>query len=148
MSRTSIRHVVAATAATALALTVLGSAGAARAAVEHDNFGGTDEFLWQDCGFPIVVDSTNHGVFLARETDTGWRAAQVVVHDVSVYTNPATGDWFTLKADTNAREADIADLGHGLLGVTARQSGAPFVLSDSSGRVVVRDVGLLVLFTV
>ena len=148
MPRTSIRHLVAATTASALALTLLGPAGAARAAHDRENFSGTEEFVWEDCGFPIEVERSFHGVFIGRETRTGWQRDQFAVHDVAVYSNPANGAWFTLRADTNFRETSIVDLGDDLLGVTARQSGAAFTLTDSSGRVVVRDVGVLVLYAV
>lgn len=141
MRRTTIGLLSA--AATALALVV--PAGSARAdVVDHHTFNDSREFSFDGCGFTIDISDTQRGTYLARSTDLGWDLEQIVVHGRATYTNPLTGAWFTLRADTLIRDVDVQVVGENLLEVTTRQSGSPFTLADSSGRVVVRDKGLLV----
>lgn len=141
MRRTTIVCLSAAAAALALALPA-GAAGAA--VVVHETFGGTQEFSFDGCGFTIDAVDTSHGSYVARSSDLGWNLEQFVVHGRATYTNPETGAWFSLRADTNRREVDAKMVGDDVLEVTVRQAGAPFTARDSSGRVVVRDKGLLV----
>lgn len=141
MRRTTIGFLSAAAAVLALVV----PAGSARADVlQHERFDDSREFSFDGCGFTIVVRDTQWGTYLARSSDIGWDLEQIVVHGRATYTNPLTGAWFSLRADTTIRDVDARMVGTDVLDVTTRQAGSPFTLADSSGRVVVRDRGLLV----
>ena len=77
------------------------------------------------------------------EAPTGSRRSQYTTRYVAVTTNPANGKWFTLTQSSMFQERGLTDLGGGLWGYSVNQAGQPFVITDSTGRVVVRDRGLI-----
>jgi hypothetical protein len=58
-----------------------------------------------------------------------------------VITNRATGKWFVLRGIVNFHEISYRHISGTIYEFTANESGQPFVIEDSSGRVVVRDRG-------
>ena len=56
-------------------------------------------------------------------------------------TNRATGKWFVLRGIVNFHEIGYRHISGTIYEFTANESGQPFVIEDSAGRVVVRDRG-------
>lgn len=144
MRHVTVRLLAAPIAALAAAAVLIPAGSAQAAVVDHSTFSDVEEFSFDGCGFTIVVNDTRWGTYQARSSDLGWDLEHVVVHGRATYTNPQTGAWFSLRADTNVRDVDARLVGDDVLDITVRQAGAPFTLTDSSGQVVVRDRGLLV----
>ena len=114
--------------------------------VDHWKFSEDRSYIVDDCGFP--TDVTDHfelnGIArtVGASTD-GVTMAQYTSLFVAVTTNPENGKWFTLTQRSTFQERGLTDLGGGLWGYSVHQAGQPFIVTDSSGRVVVRDRGLV-----
>jgi uncharacterized protein RhaS with RHS repeats len=137
------------TALVGLALTATALWGAAPAqarAVDHWQWSQDRAFTVDTCGFPTDVTDHFEGNGIARTTGgstDGIATSQYTTRYVAVTTNPANGKWFTLAQSSMFQERGLTDLGGGLWGYSVNQAGQPFVITDSTGRVVVRDRGLI-----
>ena len=114
--------------------------------VDHWQWSEDRAYVVDDCGFPTDVTDHFEGNGIARtvggSTD-GVALVQYTTRFVAVTTNPTNGRSFTLTQLSAFQERGLTDLGGGLWGYSVHQAGQPFVITDSSGRVVVRDRGLV-----
>ena len=116
---------------------------AAGTVVDRGHYADTDAFSFVDCGgITFDVASTFSGQFRIKATKD---PEAFLVRDTyqfrDVITNRATGKWFVFRGIVNFHEIKYRHLGGTLYEFTANESGQPFVIEDSSGRVVVRDRG-------
>jgi hypothetical protein len=127
------------------ALTATAGSASART-VDHWQWSEDRAYTVDDCGFPTDVTDHFEGNAVARtvggSTD-GVATAQYTTRFVAVTTNPANGKWFTLTQRSVFQERGLTDLGGGLYSYSVHQAGQPFLITDSSGRAVVRDTGLI-----
>lgn len=114
--------------------------------VDHWQWSEDRAFTVDTCGFPTRVTDHFEGNGIARTTGgrtDGVATSQYTTRYVAVTTNPANGQWFTLTQSSVFQERGLTDLGGGFWGYSVNQAGQPFVVTDSTGRVVVRDRGLI-----
>ena len=114
--------------------------------VDHWQWSEDRSYTVSDCGFPTDVTDHFEGNGVARTTGgsaEGVAMAQYTSRFVAVTTNPANGKSFTLTQRSMFQERGLTDLGGGLWGYSVHQAGQPFVITDGTGRVVVRDRGLV-----
>jgi hypothetical protein len=128
------------------------AAGRAHAApLEREHYSGTDSFSFDDCGFLIEGTTTFSGVFMLKDgrgDDAPPYLFDNYSHD-TVYTNPATGAWFTLHGEGLYKDLHIVNVAGTVYRFESMEVGQPFVIRDSNGNVVLRDRGrLLTGFTV
>jgi hypothetical protein len=148
MTTCSLRRLALGVAAVAGSTLAVDPADAAP--LEHEHYGGTDSFSFEDCGFLIEGTATFSGVFMVKE---GRGDATPYVFDnysaYTVFTNPATGAWFTGESQGLYMDLHIVNVDGTVYRFEAMEAGQPFVIRDSDGNVVVRDRGrLLTGFTV
>jgi hypothetical protein len=129
--------------AAAAVLLALAAGPAAGTVVDRGHYTDTFAASFVDCGgitFDEVITFT--GQFRIQATKD---PEAFLVRDTfkfrDVITNRATGKWFVLRGIVNFHEIKYRHIGGTLYEFTANESGQPFVLEDSSGRVVVRDRG-------
>jgi hypothetical protein len=142
---TITRRLLATLVAAAAAATWCAAPAQART-VDHWQWSEDRSYVVDDCGFPTDVTDHFEGNGIARTvggTTDGVALAQYTTRFVAVTTNPANGKSYTLTQRSVFQERGLVDLGGGLWGYSVHQAGQPFVITDSSGRVVVRDRGLI-----
>ena len=116
---------------------------AAGTVVNRGHYADTDAFSFVDCGgITFDVASTFSGQFRIKATKD---PEAFLVRDTfqfrDVITNRATGKWFVLRGIVNFHEIKYRHVSGTIYEFTANETGQPFVIEDSSGRVVVRDRG-------
>jgi hypothetical protein len=129
----------------------LGSGPADAEPLVREHYSGTDSFSFDDCGFLIEGTSTFSGLFMLKEGRAGDPTPYLFDNYASdtVFTNPATGAWFTHHAQGLYKDLRIVHVEGTVYRFEAIEAGQPFVIRDSDGNVVVRDRGrLLTGFTV
>jgi hypothetical protein len=128
----------------ALTTLALGTGTAATRVIEREHYSGTESSSFDDCGFTLNVESTFSGVFHFRVHKGG---EAFLVHDNykfrDVLTNPATGRSFVTRGNGLYHELNATQVSGTIYEFVALESGQPFVIEDSSGRVVVRDRGVI-----
>jgi hypothetical protein len=139
------RVIRAATAAAILALGLAaGPAGATVIGAEHysDDYG----FSFDDCGFWIDVVGHDEGVAHLR-VGKGDLATAFFLHDnyqfSETWTRRDTGDWFTLSGNGLFQETGATPVGGTQFAFRSINAGVPFVVTDSSGQIVVHDRGVI-----
>ena len=125
------------------ALLALSAGPAAGTIVERGHYEGTETSSFVDCGgITFDVVSTFSGQFMLKATKD---PEAFLLRDTfkfrDVITNRATGEWFVLRGIVNFHEIASRHISGTIYEFTANESGQPFVIEDSSGRVVVRDRG-------
>jgi hypothetical protein len=143
MSIFSIRTLALGVAVVAGSALVVEPVQAAPLVQEH--YSGTDSGSFDDCGFQIDFTSTFSGVFMIKEGRRG-DATPYLFDNYSnddVFTNPATGAWFTRHAQGLSKDLHIVNVDGTIYRYESIQVGQPFVIRDSEGNVVVRDRGHL-----
>jgi len=143
MSTFSVRKLALAVAIVAGSTLTTGPAQAAPLTREH--YSGTSSFSLDDCGFLIEGTTTFSGVFMLKQGRAGDPTPYLFdnySHD-TVYTNPATGAWFTIHGDGLFKDLHIENIEGTIYRFETIEVGQPFVLRDSAGRVVLRDRGRL-----
>lgn len=111
----------------------------------HEHYEGSDSGSFDDCGPVMEFEGTFRGHILIREVpESGGQA--FLGHDVFkfrfVTTNTETGKWLVERGHFNVREVTATHLGGDIWEFTARESGQ-FVVEDMSGKVVLRDRGMV-----
>jgi poly(3-hydroxybutyrate) depolymerase len=98
------------------------------------------------CGYPIHVETEYSGTVSFRVGKNQAAGAFLFREQLDVrevHTNVATGEWFAIEAHTAFREVRATRVEGTVFEITAHQVGQPFVVEDSTGRVVLRDRGLI-----
>ena len=137
----------AAVAAAVLAGAVMSWASPARAEVfDHQRFGGSYSNDFEICGIPVRVDGEDRGMFNIR-VGKGQLDTFFFEHTVERYaetiTNPANGKYFTTSGQHVIQEMRARRVEGSIFQVTSNEAGMPLVLRDSSGKVVLRDRGVI-----
>lgn len=125
-------------------LLAFGAASAAATVIHNGAFSGTEEFTEDGCGFDLDVKSTFSGREQLRVHKSG--EAFLINFNVTfrnVWTNPETGKWFVVRGRSLFHEIKATHVDGDIYEFVAIEAGQPFVLEDSSGRVVVRDRGVI-----
>lgn len=135
--------------ATLVAATVvmLGGPAASATVVDRGNYSDTYSFEYDDCGYLVEVEGTSSGHFRVR-AGKGKTATAFFVNDnysyTETHTNPATGEFVTIKGNAVFNEVKAKPLGGNLFEFTAVEAGRPFTLYDSAGKLVARDRGSII----
>jgi hypothetical protein len=141
MSIFSIRKLALGVAVVAGSALAVDPAGAAP--LEREHYSGTDSFSFDDCGFLIEGTTTFHGLFMLKEGRSG--DATPYLFDnydfQDVFTNPATGAWFTRDGSGMYKDLRIVNVEGTVYRFEAMEVGQPFVIRDSDGNVIIRDRG-------
>jgi hypothetical protein len=137
--------------ALALGLTLLVS-GAAAAAPDQDagevfDRGSSDDkyrFTDTECGFPFVVNGRRFGYQVTR-TVPGSDGQAFLLNDQyafrEVLRNPDTGETMKLWGIGRLKEISARHVEGDVWEFVAIETGTPFVVEDSRGRIVLRDHG-------
>jgi hypothetical protein len=139
------RTAVLGLAIAALALAV-GVQVAGATVVEKGRYAEQYAFVDDSCGFPLEFVGEVKGTYRIRQ-GTGKTASAFFLHDRFTYrdvvTNLETGEWFVLRGSGVFNEVKAKRVSGTVFEFTAVEAGQPFVIEDSTGRVVVRDRGVL-----
>ena len=146
MGRTRTRG-LAALATTAAAAAVMLAAGPAGATViESGHYSNTYAFTYECDGFDVDVAGSDSGVFRVR-AGKGKDASAFFLHDNYSYsethTNTATGEFVTITGNAVYNEVKATRVSGNVFEFSTRESGQPFRVYDSSGRLVLRDRGTI-----
>jgi len=107
-------------------------------------FSGSDSFDYSDCGYPIEVEAEFEGTASIRVGKNRDSSAFFLRQSFSfreVHTNPLTGEWFVIRGHSTFIEVKATQIEGSIYEFTQVESGQPFGVEDSSGRVVLRDRG-------
>jgi predicted esterase len=112
--------------------------------IKQDTIEGPYSFEYSNCGYPVSVEgemkitgslrvgkNRDASVFFLRESHEGRE----------VHTNTLTGEWFVVRWNSRYQEVKATQVEGTIYEVTQKDAGQPFVVEDSSGRVVLRDRG-------
>ena len=128
-----------------IACAVVGAGGAAARPLVHEHYRGTDEFSFDDCGFPIDAVGTFSGLFILKDGRGGDPTPYVLNnYDAStVYTNSDTGAWFTISGNGLYKDMRLTQVAGTVYRLDAMEVGRPFRVQDSDGIQVMVDRGRL-----
>jgi hypothetical protein len=128
-------------------LLVASVAPAAATMYSRESYAGTDAGQYE-CGTGnwVDVEVSFSGVDSIR-TGTGEYAGAFFDHNVyevrEVHTNRLTGEYLVITANGNFKETKATHVSGSIFEFSSVQSGQPFVVTDSSGQVLVRDRGTI-----
>jgi hypothetical protein len=128
----------------AIALLTFGAGPAGATVVDKGFYSGTDSFSFDDCGFPLDVESEFSGHFVLR-ADKGGEAFYIKDNFSfrDVVTNPDTGGWFVVRGNGLFSEVKATEVRENIYEFVSIEAGQPFVIEDSAGNVIVRDRGVI-----
>ncbi len=108
----------------------------------------TDSYAEQsfECGYPIDIAgeftySVATGTHSPREPDAFFWHERYSFREV--WTNPDTGAWFVIRGTSVGVDLTATPVEDNVYEYTQVEAGQPFVVEDSTGRVVARDRGVL-----
>ena len=129
----------------ALGVAVLALTGAASATViQKTTYAGTDEYTYDDCGFPIHVTAEFSGTYHLRAHKDGQSFPEFNNYTSrEVHTNTENGKWFVVRANGMHHDIKSTQVSDTIYEFVSIDAGQPFVLEDSSGKVVARDRGVI-----
>jgi hypothetical protein len=111
----------------------------------REHYSGTDSFSFTDCGFTINAEVVFSGLFMLKKghhrDPTPYYFDNYLYS--TLYTNPDTGKWFTIDGNGLYKDLRITNVGGTIYRFDAIETGAPAVVRDMDGKVVLRDRGLL-----
>ncbi len=141
-----LRRILPIAAVTAV-LTIGLTAGPVGAAVAfRDHYSNDYAFSFDDCGFWIDVDGHDQGVAHLR-VGKGDLATAFFLHNnyqfAETWTRRDTGAWFTISGNGLTQETRATPVGGTQFAFRSINAGVPFVVTDSSGQIVVRDRGVI-----
>jgi hypothetical protein len=110
-----------------------------------EHYSGTDSFSFDDCGFQIDGVATFSGTFQLKAGRHGDPTPYLFdnYRFETVYTNPATGAFFTVSGNGLYHDVHIVNVSGTVYSFEANDSGQQVVVRDMNGQVVVRDRGHL-----
>jgi predicted esterase len=114
--------------------------------LKFEPFEGTDSYNYSDCGYPVHVESEFEGSEHLRIGKNRDQSVYFLLQHFSfreVHTNTLTGEWFVVRGHSSFHEVKATHVEGSIYEITQLQVGQPFVVEDSSGRVVVRDRGAI-----
>jgi hypothetical protein len=128
----------------AVAVAGVGVAPAGATVIDHNKFTFSATENLADCAFPLTDAITISGQSLLR-VDPGGQAffQHLSFTDHEVITNPATGRSFFVDSHELQNDIKATPVGGNLYRFTTIEAGQPFTISDSAGKVVVRDRGVI-----
>jgi dienelactone hydrolase len=129
---------------TAMLLVGLSVVPAAATVIERGHYSGTDSSVYNDCGYPIEVQNEFSGNYRVRAGKNGDQSAFFLKDTFSyreIHTNPETGEWFVKRGQGVTNEIGATRVEGSVFEFVTVVAGQPFVVEDSSGKVVLRDRG-------
>jgi hypothetical protein len=116
------------------------------APIVNERYSGTDSFT--DCG-GFQVESTFSGRVMIKDatptTDGQFFYFQDNYQYRDVITNPETGEFVVVRGNAIFKEVQPRQEEGTVFTFLTHEAGQPFVVEDSSGRVVLRDRGMITL---
>jgi hypothetical protein len=141
LDRGHSRRVAALLAGLALA-TLAGPASAT--VVDRTHYAGTDAFSYDDCGFDVDATVEFGGTFQAR-AGKGDEAGAFFGHNQywsrEVDTRRSDGRTLVISANGVSQDTRAVHVEGSVFEFTSVNAGQPFVVSDASGRALMRDRG-------
>jgi hypothetical protein len=133
--------------ALATAALAFGAVPAGAQIVERERFVNTwGPETYEDCGFEIEVEGRETGHARIRK-GKGKTASAFFAHVRFSYrethTNTETGEWFVVRGHGVFNEVKATRVSGTVFRFVAIEAGQPFVIEDSTGRVVLRDRGVI-----
>lgn len=116
--------------------------------VDRGEFSPTETGSFDDCGFQIDSVLVESGRFWVRAegkestSQAFFGTVQLQTHEV--LTNAETGDWFVVRSHSTFKDVKATHAEGDIYRFRQHESGQPFVVENSDGKVVVRDRGLIV----
>jgi hypothetical protein len=110
-------------------------------------YSGSDSFSFSDCGFQIDAVTTFSGTFKNKGGRHGISDAPYIMDNYrfdNVFTNPATGAWFTISGNGMTKDLHIERVAGTVVSIEFMETGQPVVVRDMNGKVVLRDRGHIV----
>jgi hypothetical protein len=133
-----------ATAATLLAVCCVTPSAQA---VPPQSFEDTTTEVFEDCGIPLEATTTSSGRLSTRPAPNDPAGLTFLIHQRSQYrtviTNPATGQWVVESGHSTFKELRATHVQGNVYTFTAQETGAPYLLATSKGRVLLRDRGVI-----
>jgi hypothetical protein len=128
----------------ALLATTLGSASASAAVIDRTHTENSYDFVHWDCGYPVhVVGSESHDVTSRDDPDIPGVIYVTDRFDFSeVWTGP-DGRWFTLSGHGVNKDKKGKLVSGSVYQFAFQVKGQPMIMTNSRGRVVLRDRGTL-----
>jgi len=121
------------------------AASAIAAPLEREHYSGSDEGVWDDCGPTLHFEVTFRGLFILKEGRAGdptpFLTDNYEWHTIN--SNPANGKWFSERGQGTYKDLRITNLHDTVYRFVAQESGSPYRIRTSDGRIVVTDRGLL-----
>ena len=113
--------------------------------LEREHYSGTDSFSFDDCGFQIDGETTFSGLFMLKQGRRGDPTPYFFdnYEYETVYTNPATGAWFTQSGNGLYKDLQIVNVAGTVYTFEVIEVGRPFEVRDMDGNLVVKDRGHL-----
>lgn len=137
-----VRRATALAAASLLALTL--AAPVMAKPLDSGRFSGTDSGT--ECG-TYARESTFSGWFVIKDatpaTNGQFFYFETRVTYTDVITNPETGAFFTVTGSSLFKESQVRLVEGNVFTYNTIEAGQPFVVTDMTGQVVLRDVGLI-----
>jgi hypothetical protein len=126
------------------ALAIMIPAATANAATfDKFSYADSDSGMFEDCGTTWSFDFQASGFVILRLDDDG---DTVLAQDngsfTDILTNLETGRFVSISGHSLFREVEAMRVGD-IITVDARHSGVPVVITDDTGRVLLRDRGLI-----
>jgi hypothetical protein len=116
------------------------------APIQNERYSGTESFT--ECG-RFQVESTFSGRVMIKDATPARDGQFFYFQDNYQYrdviTNPATGEFVVVRGDGIFKEVQARQVEGSVFTSLTHEAGQPFVVEDSSGRVVVRDRGMITL---
>jgi dienelactone hydrolase len=126
----------------ALIAMTLATGSASATIIERDRFTNHYEFTAWDCGYPMqVVGDESHLIQVRADNRLDGNAFFTDNYQFSETWTAADGRWFTLSGNGVFKDLKAKSLGGSLYQFSFHEVGQPFVIKDSSGKVVSRDRG-------
>jgi hypothetical protein len=123
----------------------LGAPAALSTVVDRGTFAGSDTGVAEDlCGIAVLRDSTFSGSFRTR-ADKGGQAffQHTNLEYRDVFRNPANGRSLSFEGKFVINEITATRVAGNVYEFTVIEAGKPFTVRDASGRVVLRESGVI-----
>lgn len=141
-----VRRMGSAALVVSLLLAGTTASSAAATVVRLEPVHGTDSWEYSDCGYPVHVEAEFESTATLRVGKNRDESVFFVRAHGSyreVHTNTLTGEWFVTRGQFTFRDVKATQVEGTVYEISSVQTGQPFVIEDSSGRVVVRDRGAI-----